>query len=395
MLETARFAILPSERKPRILVPLGGRAPAAKALQIYNAQTFRARAAKHCLEAGLRMGLAQPLLRFRSSMWISASLAPESWHDSLLNCHLSNELVRQNLVYAVSVGTPNASQKPVLQLMESNGRIAGYAKVGWNERTIALVRNESRMLQQLSGIHFSAATLPHVLQSGSWRGYYILTQSAHAATLGRSPALLDRRHLEFLIELQREQGSLQPLAFSRLTPEFSSKLDELNERGFHYYSHLIATGIATCGSILANSWVPCGLGHGDFAPWNILLAADKLLVIDWEYGSEAYPPLWDLFHFHISSATELRNRPASAIYLDICEPGPIRSMLIQYCTALGIPKTWIEALLIGYLCDALHKDLMLNGTVPSSKDQLVRATLGRLLAILCRPVLSSRGAEAA
>lgn len=142
MLETARFAILPSENKPRFLVPLASRASAARALQIYNPQTFRSRTGKRCLQAGLRIGLAQLLWRVRRSLWISAALAPEAWSDALLDRHLSQKLGGPNLVYAVSLGTPNRSQKPVLQLMETNGRIAGYAKVGWNERTIALVRNE-------------------------------------------------------------------------------------------------------------------------------------------------------------------------------------------------------------------------------------------------------------
>ncbi len=393
MLETARFAILPSERKPRFLVPLAGRGPAAKALQIYNAQTFRARASKYCVQGALRIGLAQLFLRVRSSLWISAALPPEAWCDSLLHQHLSEQLGRPNLVYAVSIGTPNRSQKPVLQLMEPNGRIAGYAKVGWNERTVALVRNESRTLEQLCGVAFSSAVVPRVLHSGLWRGYYILTQSAFEGTLRESPSHLDRRHLQFLIELHRSHVSMRRLPWSTLSPEFSDKLEQLNHSGFQYYSHLIETAAATCGRKLGRCLIPCGLGHGDFAPWNIRVAGNKLLVIDWEYGSEAYPPLWDLFHFQISSATELRNRSASDVFRDLSEPGPVRATLTEYCDALAIPKAWIEPLLLAYLCDALYANLVLHEAVPSLKDQAARATLGGLLAILCRPGLGPSGAQ--
>ena len=395
MLEAARFAILPSEQKPRFLVPLWGRGPGAKALDIYNAQTLRARAGKRCVQAALRLGLAQIFLKVRSSLWISAALAPEAWGDSLLDRHLSEELGRPNLVYAVSIGTPNRSQKPVLQLMEPDGRIAGYTKVGWNQRTIGLVRNEGKTLERLAGIQFSTALVPRVLKSEMWRGYYVLTQSACEGTLRESPSHFDERHLRFLIELHRAQSSLRRLPWSTLSADYSDKLDELSGRGFHYYSHLLETAAAACGRMLGNTLAPCGLGHGDFAPWNIRMTGKKLLVIDWEYGSEAHPPLWDLFHFQISSATELRNRSAPGLYRDVTEAGPARAALLQYCDELALPKAWIEPLLIAYLCDALHNNLLLHGPVPSSKDQRSRATLGCLLGILCRPGLYVSGAKPA
>ena len=391
MLETARFAILPSEHKPRFLVPLGGRGPASKALEIYNAQTFRARAGKRWVQAGLRLGLAQMFLKVRSSLWISAALAPEAWCDSLLDRHLSQELGRPQLVYAVSIGTPNSSQKPVLQLMEPDGRIAGYTKVGWNQRTIGLVRNEGETLERLSGIQLSSAVVPRVLKSGMWRGHFLLTQSACEGTLRESPSHFDERHLRFLIELHRAQTSPRRLPWTTLSAEYSDKLDELTGRGFHYYSHLLETAAAACGRMLGNTLVPCGLGHGDFAPWNIRITGKKLLVIDWEYGSETHPPLWDLFHFQISSATELRNRSAPGLYRDVTQPGPVREALIQYCAALALPKAWIEPLLTAYLCEALHNNLILHGPVPSTKDQRSRATLGCLLGILCRPSLGASG----
>src|SRR6202011_3753725 len=108
-----------------------------------------------------------------------------------------------------------------------------------------------------------------------------------------SPARLDQRHMLFLIELHQAQVSLCPLPWSALTPQLSARLEQLNHNGFHYYSHLLETAAARCARTLGNVQVPCGLGHGDFAPWNIRMAGRQLLVIDWEYGSETHPPLWD------------------------------------------------------------------------------------------------------
>ncbi|MGI8744313.1 MAG: hypothetical protein ACR2NN_17410 [Bryobacteraceae bacterium] len=375
--EAARFAVLPSTRHPRFLVPLEGHGHAARSLEIYNAQTFRARAGKLALELGLRAGMAQPFLRSRCSLWMAGGIPLHEYLREAIGCG--------ELTCAISMGTPNRSQKPVLQLMDERGRIVGYAKAGWNERTIGLVQTEARTLERLAGTRFSSAAIPRALHAGFWNGIYLLVQSGVDGRLGPSPAYLDARHLQFLIELYRSEIMHLRLPWSHFSGAVSEKLEQLAQGGFHYSAHLFKTAVHTCRRTLGDSLVPAGYGHGDFTPWNIWIAKDRLLVVDWEYGGPGRPPLWDLFHFHIGSAIELRNCSASEIYRQLAGPGPVRDQVREYCLALAIPESWTESLLIAYLCEALSGKLLLDGPLAGRKEQRVRATIGGLLGILCRP----------
>lgn len=355
-----RHAVLPSARRPRLLIPLASRRIAARSLDIYNAQSLTARVAKGFLAAGLRAGIAQPFLRDKCSL------------DALLQEHLRQVLGCSGLTCAVSTGTPNRSQKPVLQLMDEGGHILGYAKIGWNERTIGLVRNEASVLDSLRNRAFTTTVVPRILHAGTWRQLYILVQSAPGGRVRRAPSRLDYRHIRFLCELQRTCAPVLP------PPSLSGQLDALAQMGFHYYVHLLESGLRAASRELAGEVLPAGFGHGDFAPWNIRLEDDRLLVLDWEYGGPGRPLLWDLFHFVIQSAMELHGSPASQIFGQLLT-------LKCYCRTLEVADHLVQPLLIAYVCDALSGNLLLHGTGPDRKDQLARATLGSLLTILCRP----------
>jgi hypothetical protein len=43
--------------------------------------------------------------------------------------------------------------------------------------------------------------------------------------------------------------------------------------------------------------VPCGILHGDFAPWNTRVHNDELSLFDWESAVWEAPLGWDKFHF--------------------------------------------------------------------------------------------------
>ena len=47
----------------------------------------------------------------------------------------------------------------------------------------------------------------------------------------------------------------------------------------------------------AGMTLPCGVSHGDFAPWNIRRRPWFLGVFDWESAGFSLPRHWDAFHF--------------------------------------------------------------------------------------------------
>ena len=56
--------------------------------------------------------------------------------------------------------------------------------------------------------------------------------------------------------------------------------------------------------------IPCGVSHGDFAPWNARVANGQLSVFDWESASWDAPAAWDIYHFKTQVAA-LRNKKNS------------------------------------------------------------------------------------
>ena len=63
--------------------------------------------------------------------------------------------------------------------------------------------------------------------------------------------------------------------------------------------------LSRAAAILVDREIVCGLGHGDFAPWNTRLAGDQLQVFDWESARPCVPLEWDVFHFRWQVATLL------------------------------------------------------------------------------------------
>ena len=43
------------------------------------------------------------------------------------------------------------------------------------------------------------------------------------------------------------------------------------------------------------------MAHGDFAPWNLLLARDGWVLLDWENAGSGYSKMFDLFHYLVQS----------------------------------------------------------------------------------------------
>ena len=64
------------------------------------------------------------------------------------------------------------------------------------------------------------------------------------------------------------------------------------------------------GSGAAMNGTRSGSSHGDVAPWNLLKAGDRWVLVDWEDARLGSPPFYDLMHFLAQSCT-LLGRPTT------------------------------------------------------------------------------------
>ncbi|HMJ22477.1 MAG TPA: phosphotransferase [Terriglobales bacterium] len=372
-----KFFAVPGTSRPRFLIPEANRNIMSESLGIYNAQTRVARFSRSLLGVSLRAGIAQPFLRRLASVPVdlTASCPTDGETESLFS-YLDAIFGEERMSYAVSLGTPGPHRKPVLLIVNGRGETAGYAKLGWNDESIRLVRNETAALRRLENTPFGNVAVPRVLHSVQWRELHLLVQSSVASS-GNSPQAFDARHVEFLLKLHRflsYNGEL-PLPDMRT-------IAALQQRGFHYYAHLIHCARTFCKDRIGDARVPLVPLHGDFTPWNIRSFPGGLLICDWEHAQFCGPAGWDIFHFLISTAVLVHRQNPGQVYRAIKNPGPISDFVQHYLNTVGISREAVAPLMVSYLAKTLSDDLFLLGVRIAADDEATRTTWAALLNIV-------------
>jgi len=287
------FVILPSRKKPRWLLPLGDVEKTRLGLEIYTPYGLTARLLQSVLAGAVAMGWQG---------WLCPKILITSDVPLALEALVHEVTGEDQPVFALSLGTPGRYRKLTVQVMRSNGEILGYIKLPLTRPATERVRGEAQTLQRLGNFDVLRRHIPRVLYAGDWGDGYILFQSSRAYRQG--PVEFSSPHEEFLKALWSVHPTPKPghelvdevqLAWRKAEPHSPAGWRELAERAFDRASWDLA------GETLA-----CGIGHGDFAPWNTRVGDGPLFVFDWEHAATGVPNLWDIFHFHVQVNSLLR-----------------------------------------------------------------------------------------
>lgn len=191
---------------------------------------------------------------------------------------LIKELLGENSVFGVNLGTPSQDQKKsVLGYNSKEGRF--FAKFARLDKAKKLCENEIYVYKTLS----STELVPRILDFKVKPDFvYLKTE---------------------YVEGNHIHGQVSNAAVL----EILAKL-----RTFHYNENTNEIDLKTCFS------------HGDFCPWNMLECNGNLKIIDWEMANER-PLGHDLFTF-IFQTTFLIQRELS--FADILEKN--RSLIVSY-----------------------------------------------------------------
>lgn len=348
----AEFIVLPHAGNPRLLVPADSTRAAAAAVRRYNAlPTGAARVRARLLSAGLRSGAVGMLgSRFRISGGGGGPV------DSLQG-HLARALGHELLV-SLSVGPPRANRKPVLQLLTRQGETVGFAKVGVNDLTRRLVRDEGDALTALSTAGLEGVTVPSVLYSGEWRGLEVLVQSPLPVWRRRSGRSGRGRH--------GEPGAGSPVSTARgaamRAVAEAAGVEHRPLRGSPYLAALrrrlagiedrdAATALDGALDRVAAAGEPFRFGawHGDWTEWNHAVLPDTVLVWDWERYGQGVPVGFDALHHHLQSS--VRGAPVRAdvpLYLDAArgllvpfDVDPARARAVAVLYLVDIAARWL------------------------------------------------------
>lgn len=92
-----------------------------------------------------------------------------------------------------------------------------------------------------------------------------------------------------------------------------------------------------------------GLGHGDFAPWNLLERDGSWTLVDWEAAREGARPFVDPLHYIVQSHALIGRPRAEAVIGALDGRGPLGAALHAYAGAAGLPLSEASPAFVRYL----------------------------------------------
>ncbi|WP_245908531.1 hypothetical protein [Pseudosporangium ferrugineum] len=333
----ARWAVIPSLADARFLLPLASRRVTAASLLAYNAlRPPKVRAGRAAVGSLARAGL---LGLTRAPILSARTRGP----GDLLASFLADRLGVPRLHAAIGIRPPDPHHKPTLQLFDDRGRPRGYAKIGWNDGTRAMVRAEAATLGELpSGGGFPPA--PRLILHTRWRGREVAVIEPMPRTVRRIRRP-DRPRVEAMLAVARRGGpATGPRPVADLVETWRRRAEGADPR-IHAFIDALATG----PELEFGDW------HGDWVPWNMARHRGRLLVWDWENRSTGVPVGFDLAHQAFQTALSTRGRPAADCAAAVDEA------LRAYGPELGLDPPRQRFVADGYLVELWLRTYELSG----------------------------------
>jgi len=257
---------------------------------------------------------------------------------------------REDLCFAVSLGTPGPHRKPVIQVMDLEGKVLGFAKIGWNEFTKELVRHEGKMLQLLNQQNFPFK-VPRVLYTYDDNNWNICVQeppSPYSYTRS-APQRLREDYINALCAFADKVVRWEPLEETSFWNCIIARAQQIQSNFWH---HTVARAMEKIREQWRDKKVPLHLAHGDFTPWNAMLVNGRLYLYDWEYAKEWAPAGYDLFHFLVQISWLLEKKKPKEI-VDIVLMKAYEKDLHKYWGRLEIGTDEVKKLFQIYLLDQM------------------------------------------
>jgi hypothetical protein len=309
------YVVLPSLRRPGMLVPTRSRRGAAAAARQYLLLPGRkGTAATSAAAAALRSGLPQRLGRSRLGVHVAAGVSEGELPDLVLRHRLAGLLGTSEVELVVRVGANRPNGKPVVQVGEPAGRVLAYAKVGWNELTRPLVAAEAEALASFAARPdpprtFQVSRLLHALE---WQGN---TVTVVEPLVGGAPVAASDPPRDATHELAL--GGI----VTRSTLAESDWWADVRARISAVGADLDAAADAIAAEA-GETLLGFGRGHGDWTPWNMRRLDGRLVVWDWERSREGVPVGIDAVHYGLLVALNARKLPPPHAVADTLERTP-------------------------------------------------------------------------
>jgi|GEM_PF-261443 len=326
-----------------LLLPLDSRAVSSGALDLYRPRLPGARLLKALLLFGLRTGLARLALA-KVRIGVRRDPPPTDCGDVFLLDYLREVLGREDLLFGIYAGAAGAVRKPVVAILSPEGQKLGFAKIGWNQQTCALVENEKQTLEHLAAHPLASGRFPIVRHFSRWHGRCVLITDPLPLPDGLGVSRAARKLLErFLSEVALLGKSRIAFGKSEFYARLLRRRETLNAVLPAGHPPVLAAAIDWLSAELGPEEIPCVWRLGDFSPWNLGIdkRSRRISAIDVEYAERDSIPGWDIFHYVSQAAGRKRLDVAAAV----------RHGWLGYFEALRVDPLLIPMLYAAYLGD--------------------------------------------
>ncbi len=254
-------------------------------LKFYNVSTLKAKA-------------------FSMVMQVIFRLHIQSWIFKRISLNLSSDMGKR---WALFTGTVGVQQKMLLY------RNDAFTKIPVGIQAKASLNIEKRTLQSLEKKQFSYFQIPTFLgdenatfSQAAFSGNEERTNHYSPLHTKATREIFSQNKLTSYLEVTQSIQCIQ-IALSSLG--YNDKLP----RGL--YTKLVKV-VHQMGTSIATEY---GFAHGDFTPWNMYKADNKLYIYDWEAATEYLPKGFDNFHFIIQKGILTDRKSWSEIKLSLHE----------------------------------------------------------------------------
>ena len=300
--ETSHYRMLPSARVPTLVVPRRPRRATASLIRSYKSSAGPLlRFTLQGLALAARLGVTDllPSTTSVTTGWGSAG-PPENYGlgggDLDIVSYLESALNRP-LCVGLYTSPPRANRKPVLSLVSPRGELVGFVKIGTSSLTRDLVTHEAQALQRMEDATLKRLLVPPLLLHATWRDYVVLVQGALQPRGHRSPSRA------LVVAAMRELSEVEGVGVESVVD--GPYVTRLEERMAGLPDTAMAARLRVALSMVrsrrSHGQMRVGAWHGDWTPWNMGPAAQRIALWDWERLEFGVPVGFDLLHYDLQT----------------------------------------------------------------------------------------------
>jgi hypothetical protein len=305
------FQVLGHAEKAQVLLPTRPlKATSQSLIRYHGGMGFGTRVARRGAATLARLGILGVLIRDRRFIDLGSTNDPGS-----LRSIISNAVENGSFSVAISFGPPRANQKPIIRIMNPDGRTVAFAKIGWNELTKNLVDAEVEAVSSEAVQALNSVVAPRVLFHGNWETNRV---AVYQAVLG-GPGRVEPDANQFLAVAHCWPTSTQKLRTTSFFERLVADLTNIEGSNGQVARGIVELLDATYGE----KEFSLGGWHGDWTPWNNARLSQRRIVLwDWERAGGEAPLGFDSVHYRFQpSSLRGGRRPVAQLLNAAIRPG--------------------------------------------------------------------------